>query len=164
MKLKLPILLVFLCVNIAALKAQDTIMRKYNKKTDFPKFWIVGIDYAGFPVLKNNASKADSLSYGQNILKWIESNPALLQQIETNPANYSNISFMDFQKFSNEQRSMFKELSFIHEPILIFQKNKIKQYEKTQIGIKKTKAELNSQQVYLLNKVELLNWKKRLGI
>jgi hypothetical protein len=164
MKLKLPILLIFLCFNLAAYYAQETIIRKYNRNTDYPKFWIVGVDYADFPFLKENASKIDSLRYGQNILKWIESKPTLLLQIEKFPANFTNISFIDFQKFNSEQRGIFKELSITHEPILIFQKNRIKQFENTQIGIKKTKEENTSQQVYLLNKVELLNWKKRLGI
>ena len=164
MKLKLPILLLFVFFCNENLNAQDTIFKKYNRNTDFSKFWIVGVDLNGFPSLKSNGSASDSLKYGERILKWIESNAAYYQSIAEAPAEYLNISYVDFQKFSSEQRSIFKELSYAHEPILIFQKNKIKQHEKTQLGIKKTKDAPKAQQVYLLNEVELLNWKKRLGI
>ena len=164
MKIKLPILLLFVFFCNVNLNAQDTIFRKYNRNTDFPRFWIVGVDVAGFPSLKRNSSASDSLKYGESILKWIETNQTLYQSIVESPADYSNISFLDFQKFSNEQKSIFKELSNVHEPILIFQKKKIQKNEETQILKKKTKNEPKSQQVYLLNKVELLNWKKRLGI
>ena len=164
MKIKLPILLLFVFFCNENLNAQDTIFKKYNRNTDFPRFWIVGVDFNGFPSLKSNGSASDSLKYGERILKWIESNAALYHSIAEAPADYLNISYLDFQKFSSEQRNIFKELSAAHEPILIFQKNKIRQYENSQNGIKKTKDAPKAQQVYLLNKVELLNWKTRLGI
>ena len=164
MKIKLPILLLFVFFCNENLIAQDTIFKKYNRNTDFPKFWIVGVDLNGFPSLKSNGSASDSLRYGERILKWIESNAALYNSIAEAPADYLNISYVDFQKFSSDQKNIFKELSLKFEPILIFQKNKIKQYENSQNGIKKTKDAPKAQQVYLLNKVELLNWKTRLGI
>ena len=164
MKLKLPILLLFVFFCNENLNAQDTIFKKYNRNTDFSKFWIVGVDLNGFPSLKSNGSASDSLRYGERILKWIESNAALYNSIAEAPADYLNISYVDFQKFSSDQKNIFKELSLKFEPILIFQKNKIRQYENSQNGIKKTKDAPKAQQVYLLNKVELLNWKKRLGI
>lgn len=164
MKLKLPILLLFVFFCNENLNAQDTIFKKYNRNTDFSKFWIVGVDLNGFPSLKSNGSTSDSLRYGERILKWIESNAALYNSIAEAPADYLNISYVDFQKFSSDQKNIFKELSLKFEPILIFQKNKIRQYENSQNGIKKTKDAPKAQQVYLLNKVELLNWKKRLGI
>jgi hypothetical protein len=164
MKIKLPILLLFVFFCNENLIAQDTIFKKYNRNTDFPKFWIVGVDLNGFPSLKSNGSASDSLRYGERILKWIEINAALYNSIAEAPADYLNISYVDFQKFSSDQKNIFKELSLKFEPILIFQKNKIKQYENSQNGIKKTKDAPKAQQVYLLNKVELLNWKTRLGI
>jgi hypothetical protein len=164
MKIKLPILLLFVFFCNENLYAQDTIFKKYNRNTDFPRFWIVGVDLNGFPSLKSNGSASDSLRYGERILKWIEINAALYNSIAEAPADYLNISYVDFQKFSSDQKNIFKELSLKFEPILIFQKNKIKQYENSQNGIKKTKDAPKAQQVYLLNKVELLNWKTRLGI
>jgi hypothetical protein len=164
MKIKLPIILLFVFFCNTNLVAQDTIFKRYNRNTDFPKFWIVGIDVAGFPSIKSNASEIDSLNYGESVLKWIESNAALYQSIAESPADYANISYVDYLKFSSEQTDLFENILTQFDPIIKIQKKRITQLEKAQLGVKKKAGEHTIPQLYLLNKVELLNWKKRLEI
>jgi len=164
MKVKVPILLIFLFVIASSVSAQDTILRKYNRFTDFPKFWIIGVEATNFPNIKNNCSSADSLKYGENILKWIEANVNLNRSIMSAPSNYINISYLDFKKFDARQIALFEEILSHFEPVLVFQKKRIKQLEKEQEGIKNKGNEKAVPQVYLLNKAELINWKKRLEI
>jgi len=164
MKIKLPILFLFVFFCSENLIAQEAIFRKYNRKTDFPKFWIIGVDVKGFPSLENNSSTSDSLKYGERILKWIENNAALYQDIAKSPADHLNISYLDYLKFTSEQNEQFEEVLTQFESIIKIQKKRITQLEKAQIGVKKRAGENVIPQLYLLNKVELLNWKKRLEI
>jgi len=164
MKVKLPILLIFLFVIASSVSAQDTILRKYNRFTDFPKFWIIGVEATNFPQLKQNSSEKDSILYGKQILLWIENNKQQFKTIDATPQNYSNISYVDFNKFTSAQKLVFKELSSQYQPVLTFQKDRIQRLEQEQLGIKIKSGEANKTQVYLLSEAELVIWKKRLEI
>lgn len=164
MKIKLPILLLFVFFCNENLNAQDTIFKKYNRNTDFPKFWIVGLDVADFPSLKSNCSSSDSLTYGELILKWIENNAALYQSIAESPTNYANISHVDYLKFSSAQNELFENVLTQFDPFFKIQKKRITQLEKARLEVNLKAGDHAIPQLYLLNKVELLNWKKRLQI
>jgi hypothetical protein len=164
MKIKLPILLLIALFSSAKASAQDTILRKLKHDDAIPHFWLLGIDDNSFPRLKNTATSADSAAYGKDIVLWIGQNEVKMKALEANPQQYLFVNFEDFKKFNPEQKAAFKAISKESEPILKYQKVRIKQKEKELLGKKLKANEINNTQIYLLSSSELLIWKKRLGI
>jgi len=164
MKVKLPILLLIAFLSYGEMKAQDTLLRKLNHNNSSPHFWIVGVTAENFPQLMSNSRAKDSVNYGKQILLWIENNKQQFKTIDATPQNYSNISYIDFKKFTSAQKLVFKELSSQYQPVLTFQKDRIRRLEQEQLGIKIKSGEANKTQVYLLSEAELVIWKKRLEI
>lgn len=136
---------------------------RIQKKEDWPKFWIVGVSDAGFPVLTNQFDQNSMTEYGKQILNWIDSHPEQYAKLSQDTNAIDAIRYLDVYAFKPEQKAQFKEISARFRLALEFQKNRYFTSSPNQEAKKHAKPKIRPA-VYLISQNDLLYWRKQTGL
>ncbi len=136
---------------------------RIQRKEDWPKFWIVGVSDAGFPVLTNQFDENSMTEYGKQILNWIDSHPEQYAKLSQDTNAIDAIRYRDVYAFKPEQKAQFKEISARFRLALEFQKNRYFTSSPNQEAKKHVKPKTRPA-VYLISQYDLLYWRKQTGL
>lgn len=150
-------LLVFLSITISGFRFETLAQSPGIGKTlPKPKFYLLGVSEPTFPVFTGNWEDSVKVKqYGELVMQWIEANPQKWNKITQAKANYLQVNFVDFEKFTSDQRAVFKEfsnrLSFALRPQKTKMLREFERTEKNQKGKPPGDFYRDAEQIYLLN-------------